>query len=208
MTIIKLLKPFEKTLENRRFKIVLYLFTCIILAPIAAYLDHIGFSPVHIIWSVWLLVIPVTHGIYFIWSRVTTEKKETLPDMFEPVGTLTFYDKNVEPIELELALSTSNSGFVPAFLQAEFPSSGVTIRFRFLGRSFVVAELIQLEEGSSVVLKVDSKQFSLSLRERKNIGSCESLGIGLDKDKWRHLEDTVRNIKVGVIHERKYKQDS
>ena len=70
MTIIKLLKPFEKTLENRKFKIILYLLTSIILAPVAAYLEHIGLRPVHIIWCIWLLIIPVTYFIYLVWSSV------------------------------------------------------------------------------------------------------------------------------------------
>ena len=69
MTVINLLKPFEKTLENRRFKIILYFLTSIILAPVAAYLEHIGLRPVHIIWWIWLLIIPVTYGIYFVWAN-------------------------------------------------------------------------------------------------------------------------------------------
>jgi len=76
MMIIKLLKPYEKTLENRRFKIILYLLTSIILAPVAAYLEHIGLHPVHIIWCIWLLIIPVTYGIYYVWFHVT--KKEDI----------------------------------------------------------------------------------------------------------------------------------
>ena len=71
MTIIKLLKPFEKTLESRKFKIILYLLTSIILAPVAAYLKYIGLQPVHIIWCIWLLIIPVTYCIYCMWSFVT-----------------------------------------------------------------------------------------------------------------------------------------
>ena len=70
MTIIKLLEPFEKTLENRRFKIILYFLTSIILALVAAYLEHIGLRPVHIIWCIWLLIIPVTYGIYFLWFNI------------------------------------------------------------------------------------------------------------------------------------------
>jgi uncharacterized membrane protein len=75
VTFIKLLKPFEEMSENRRLKITLYLFTAVLLAPVAAYLAHIGLRPVHIIWCIWFLIIPVTYGIYFVWATVTKKEK-------------------------------------------------------------------------------------------------------------------------------------
>ncbi len=83
MTIIKLLKPFDKALENRRFNITLYILISIILAPVAAYLEHIGLRPVHIIWCIWLLIIPVTYGIYFVWSSVAERSKKKVSSMNE-----------------------------------------------------------------------------------------------------------------------------
>ena len=77
MTIIKLLKPFEEALESRRFKLILYLLTSVILAPVAAYLAHIGLRPVHIIWCIWLLIMPVAQGIYFVWSSIENSRRQT-----------------------------------------------------------------------------------------------------------------------------------
>ena len=107
MTIIKILKPFEKTLESRRFKIIMYLLTSIILAPIAAYLEYIGLRPVHIIWCIWLLIIPVTYFIYLVSCVVEKKEAINMPDILEPVGRLFFNNKDGKPIEPELALKAS-----------------------------------------------------------------------------------------------------
>ncbi|MBM3236537.1 hypothetical protein FJZ31_09595 [Candidatus Poribacteria bacterium] len=206
MTIIKLLRPFEKTLESRRFKIILYLLTSIILAPVAAYLERIGLRPVHIIWCIWLLIIPVTYVIYFVWSYVAKKEEESSvkdqlpePDIFEPVRRLFFNNKDGIPIEPELALASSNSGDMPGSLQAEFPGIGAAIRFLFLDPFYVGAELIQLRQGQSVVLEINSKRISLSLHERRSLGKCHRLGIKADEDKWKHLEDVVSKARAGVI---------
>ncbi|HIE28870.1 TPA: hypothetical protein EYP66_16465 [Candidatus Poribacteria bacterium] len=121
------------------------------------------------------------------------------PDMFESVGRVIFNDKDGKPIEPELALEASDSGVVLGSLQAEFPGIGATIRFRFLGLYFVGAELIQLRQGQSVVLEIDSKRFFLSLQKPQNLGNCRYLGIKVDKDKWKHLENIVRSVKAGII---------
>jgi len=95
MIIKELLKPFEKTFESRRYKIVLYILTSIILAPIAACLANIGFRPVYIIWFIWILIIPVTYGIYLVWSAVTESSKK---GRLEPIRKVNGCSKQVGKI--------------------------------------------------------------------------------------------------------------